>query len=948
MARRTNLVYNPTFQITSAGSTTIPDGWSAVSSTIEKSSVYGFYGASSLKVTKTAVPRSGVISFLGINVTAAKSYVASCYVRIPTDGQDAPLIISIRWYTTAGIEIIGTATSDVRTVSYTEDWVRLYVIGVAPATAITAKIYVSQPTIGTAGQVFFLDSVMLEQSTFLGNYVDNFTQAQETAITSNALAPVQPPTIGGMFLNADVALGNLVFNTIDENSVVWVCRDIDGWWGHPEAQVPDITRGTQDGSYEVEGRYAARVLTLTGVFIPKNSADISVARDALVSATNLARTGAWLKTSEEPTKASYVRLAGRPQIITVNARGRTEFSIPLRAADPIKYLWNDDNLDGLTEVDISGTQIYAGAPNSGTATVAPKFQITGPLGTGSTIYNAKTDKTITIASPLRGARRVAAVNTSQVFNQKVTLTTIEKHNIIVGDIIDVSNAGQYSSSTSTPYTVTAVTTTAPFSVSYVAFINDTAEVSQLGAYISLRYNDTLLVDSYERSVSLNGNTSGNRATLDTLIDWIDLIPGDNPLEFTDNIDPSYATNKTYVVATQQATIETSSAHFLEVGEQIVVSLDADATLRRKVLTSNVATLTTSTPHGFSVGDQVDVKITVSAVVDKKQVVSSVGILTVTPVADGSAFVSGDIINVALSTVAVVATKARSGDTITIGTSAPHGFSTLDSVSVTLPVNSTISTKSVTSNVVQLVTPATHGYSVGDSVVVTLPLSTTVVDKTISGTFVTMTTSSAHGFSALDVATIALATSATMSGTRSFAGSAGDYVVSLTTSSAHNYNVGDIVAVNLNIPTSGTVTNRAATATACTLTLSATHNYSVGEQITVSGVSTRYNGTYIISAVNAGTNTLTYAFSGTTESSIASSGTVINNTIKDGYNGTKVISTTPSGTSLTYLYYGHDNATSSTLFGASKTLTNTTNTQLNGDYPVTIVNTTRFSYTKAGV
>jgi hypothetical protein len=950
MARRTNLVYNPSFRITTEGTTTVPDGWDAVFSVIEKSSTYAVEGDHSLKIIKSDNTQSGVATHSLISVMENLPYSASAYIRVPTDNEDATIVLSLRWFREDGTEIVGfTTTSDVKVLSFTEDWYRIYVIDTAPANAMYMKLYVTQTIAGTALEEFYVDSVLVEQAAYVGNYIENFTQGEETSVVTRSLTPEQLPTIGGMQLNADIALGTLVFNTIDEHNVVWVCTNIEGWWVHPDAQVPDITRGTQDGSYQVEGRYAARQLTLSGVFLPQSAADVTVARDMLISATNLARTGAWLKTSEEPTKAAYVRLAGRPQISTVNARGRTEFSIPLRAADPIKYLWNDENLDGLTEVDITGVEITGDAPNPGTASVAPQFKITGPLGTGSTIYNSRTEKTITVASPLRGARRIGAVSTAQIFNRVATLTTIEKHSLVVGDIIDVTGAGvEYDSTTDVPYTVSAVTTTAPFSVSYPLNSDDLIQTSKLGAYIKLRFDDVLLVDSYERSVSLNGSTSGNRAVLDTLIDWIELVPGDNPLQFTDNIDPSYAINKTFDSSTGVATLTTSTAHFLEPSEDIVISLDADAILKRKSLTANVATLTTSTPHGFSVGDLVDVEITVAAQVHTKKIVTEEAVLIVTPIADVNAFAAGDIVNIALPTVASVAFKSRATNVASIATQAPHGFSNGDSVAVTLPVNSAVFQKAVTSNVVELTTTAAHGYSVGDSVVVTLPITATATNKVITGTTVVVTTASAHGYGALDVVTVSFPVSATLAGTRSFGGYAGDYIVTLNTSAAHNFNVGDIISVNLDIATSRTVTNRVATTTACTLTLSDTHNYSVGELITVSGVGARYNGAYVISSVDVGNKTVTYLFSGSAESAIASTGTVVNNTIASGYNGTKVISTVPSGTSLTYFYYGHDNATSSTLFGGAKLLTNTTNTQLNGDYPVTIVNTTRFSYTKAGV
>ena len=173
-----------------------------------------------------------------------------------------------------------------------------------------------------------------------------------------------------------------------------------------------------------------------------------------------------------------------------------------------------------------------------------------------------------------------------------------------------------------------------------------------------------------------------------------------------------------------------------------------------------------------------------------------------------------------------------------------------------------------------------------------------------------------------------------------------YLVTLNTTSAHNYSVGDIITVATSIATTAVVSNRSASTTACTLTTVSTHNFSVGEQITVSGIGARYDGTFIISAVNAGSKTLTYLFDGSSESSTASSGAILNNMIASGYNGTKVIETIPSSTSLTYNYYGQDASTSSTLLGMTPTIVNDTNTSLNGTITITSTpSANQFGYTK---
>lgn len=209
------------------------------------------------------------------------------------------------------------------------------------------------------------------------------TQAAENKKVNIALTKYPYPHVTGMQLAADISLGSLVLNTIDANGVVWVCTDIQGWWGQPEPQMPELTRGWGDGSYDARGRWAARDITLTGVFLTPDPSKVEAARNTLIAATSLVYSGDWLTVNESTPKTSFVRLNGRPDIATVTARGRTEFSIGLRAADPIKYEYvatdggyktanvissgvtvtNDGNVRTPVIFEISGTY------SSGTATI---------------------------------------------------------------------------------------------------------------------------------------------------------------------------------------------------------------------------------------------------------------------------------------------------------------------------------------------------------------------------------------------------------------------------------------------------------------------------------------------------------------------------------------------------------------------------------------------------
>ena len=411
MAQRNNLIVNPSFK-------TDTTGWSATgSSTITRITNEYFYGSSCLEVTKAAASNSGVVTASRILVTAGLSYALGAYVKIPAAAQTGTLSADVIWYNsaTAG-SVISTSNSVQLEVIGGDDWVRLTGVFTAPSGALSALVRVVQPTSGSAGQKFLVDAVLFEQATYLNEYVDEPNQAQETQKVNQAFRPVPYPKITGLKLNADVSIGSLVLNTIDEDGVVWICTNIEGWWNHPEPDIEDIPRGWGDGSYDVRGRYAARQITLNGVFLPPNPSYVKVARDKLITNTDLVYVGDWLKTNEEPTKASYVRLSGRPEINTVNERGRTEFSIGLRAPDPLKYEWFAGHELGYRSTIIPGKNTSTSATgkatitNTGNAYAPVILSIAGPVTGPAEIINETTNESITIIESI-GAGEILEIDT---------------------------------------------------------------------------------------------------------------------------------------------------------------------------------------------------------------------------------------------------------------------------------------------------------------------------------------------------------------------------------------------------------------------------------------------------------------------------------------------------------------------------------------------------------
>lgn len=223
--------------------------------------------------------------------------------------------------------------------------------------------------------------------------VNPVTQSSENKLVNKALSKLPTPNITGMQLAADIKIGALTLNTIDVNGVVWVCTDIDGWWTTPDPELPDLPRGWGDGSYDARGRYAARQLSLNGAFLTQDPSQVAAARKTLIEAIDLVYEGADLVVNESPVKTSFVRLSGRPQISTVTARGRTEFSVGLKASDPIKYEYlPEDDGDSTTEegyrVKTIATTVATTFNNAGNTKTPVIVELTGPIPIGATIANA--------------------------------------------------------------------------------------------------------------------------------------------------------------------------------------------------------------------------------------------------------------------------------------------------------------------------------------------------------------------------------------------------------------------------------------------------------------------------------------------------------------------------------------------------------------------------------
>ena len=348
----TNKLFNTSFSVNT-------DGWAARNNaTIVRTTEDTYFGRGAVEVTLSdSTSESGIYSVNSKTpYTPGNQVTFSAYVKVPDGISDLILVPVLYFYNSSGTYVSSYTGID-KSVSSSDGWVRLDMTAMATtstAASVVVGVVASDMNIYVDGAKFLADAFMLEDGGLLTQYVEGqIPQDYKNKATNKALTKLPQPYLTGMKLNSDVRINGLTLNTIDENDIVWVCTDIQGWWNLPGIETPDIARGLDDGSYDVRGRRTARNITLTGSILVPDPSYASIARQKLMEAIDLVYTGGWLYVDESPTKAAYVRLVGQPTIVSVTPRGRINFSVPLRAGDPIKCGWDEAFNDGYTAVGLS-------------------------------------------------------------------------------------------------------------------------------------------------------------------------------------------------------------------------------------------------------------------------------------------------------------------------------------------------------------------------------------------------------------------------------------------------------------------------------------------------------------------------------------------------------------------------------------------------------------------
>lgn len=322
----------------------------------------------------------------------------------------------------------------------------------------------------------------------------------------------------------------LNFNNIDGNGTIWVCSDIDGWWNLPEPSIPNIERGFGDGSFDVSGRNLARNLTFNGSILITESDRASIAessfnaRKQLLRAFDLVKRGAWLIVDEDQYKrACFVRLNGRPDISTVNSRGRIDFSIGLRAPDPIKYEWIEDAQ--LPEEILNGRFNFAELSSGGRDFGSQSYQDQVPdwrLGESP----SDTDGTSIRQYNGDGYIYYGESDATNISPSTATITNNGDAEVycyfrVVGPFygpgfIQNISTGQV--------------------MSFLPTTNVSGQI--LGPTENAPLVEYLDIDTRNREIHVGNyvdgtSTDSSRSLLEPLVDWISLKPGDNTIYFVD-------------------------------------------------------------------------------------------------------------------------------------------------------------------------------------------------------------------------------------------------------------------------------------------------------------------------------------------------------------------------------------------------------------------------------
>ena len=448
-----NLIPNPSFLANTTGWSANASGAGATAPTLSLDSSDPLYGTGySAKVTiASGGPYGGLWSATGyrVPITAGNDYTFSAYVKVPVGNDKTDFSLRGYFYNASTGGVNTYVQSIPQTISSFDGWVRLVFTFTIPSTfTISSTNYTPTHFVGfvfrnssvaAVGYTFLVDAIQLETGTTANLFT--YDQGQKNKLVDRSLTNVYIDHLKGMKLKADIRLGDFVFNRIDEYGVVWVVTDIDGWSNLPDVQMQDFPRGWGDGSFTSYGRFGARQITITGSFLVQDAdTQLDAARERFIEAVNLVKKDAWLIMNEGTPKAVKVRLSASPDLKTTNARGRTDFSIGLVAADPIKYKWDDARDDGYKLVKVNNNPTtYTTIRNEGNTPVPVIFEIVGPTTGSTSLFNKTSEDLLGVISKLKDFNVYTVSGMALSSNLVTNVTTSTVHGLAVNDTVEILN-----------------------------------------------------------------------------------------------------------------------------------------------------------------------------------------------------------------------------------------------------------------------------------------------------------------------------------------------------------------------------------------------------------------------------------------------------------------------------------------------------------------------------
>jgi hypothetical protein len=562
-----NLLTNPSFIANTTGwsGLAISGGTNPTISTDTSDPLYGT-GFSAKVAFATTSPFSGLITddSYRVAVNGGQTYTLSAYVKVPIGQASSDFKLRAYFYTASSGGSNTTQDSAPTKITSHDGWVRLvFTFDIPTSAAYThfrAFIFRSTSTDPGAGYNFLVDAVQLQTGSEATSLI--YDQGQKNKLVDKALTNVYIDHLTGMKLKADIRLGDFVFNRIDEYGVVWVVNNIEGWWTMPQVEVQDLPRGWGDGSYTTYGRFGSRQITITGSFLLQDTdTQLEAARGRLINAINLVKKDAWLIVNEDTPKALKVRISGTPEISTINPRGRTDFSIGLVSADPIKYKWADARDDGYALTTANSNAEVVTIRNEGNTPVTAIFEIIGPTAGPVSLFNKTSEQLIDVIYKLNKYRTYTVIG-AQVSDGNMIFTTNTTHGFSSGEAVDILNVVDI-------FGIVAVICTSADSLDVITSVKHGFSVGQ--------------------NIYLTG--------ISGLAGYSAITDGEYYITAVYRGTDDYKFRITKVGLTQAtaASVQASGAKFSVWANTSAISFDSG---------NNIATVQTDADHGFTVGDQV--------------------------------------------------------------------------------------------------------------------------------------------------------------------------------------------------------------------------------------------------------------------------------------------------------------------------------------------------------